>query len=453
MLGHRAQVQRACQLGHRTDDQRAGRIVRQPGHELAVDLEQIDRQVLEVVRPATARPKSSRATSQPSTRTLPAKARVASSSETATASVISKVNRARVDLVLARHRLHQPGQLGIAHGGAREVDVQTRQRASGIVPEQLDRAARDPPVDGPGQAEALGDGHELRRQRQTTVWIGQPQQQLHALAPAGDEVDDRLAVELEAVPDHRAADAVGPRPPSVDRRLPGLAEDRNPSRPFALASYIARSASAARGGREVAAGQGAHPELAVMRSGWPVSAKGRARNVSKQIGRDGSAWSRVALGKSDGELVSAEPGEHVALAQALAEPVGDRVQQLVARLVAERVVDLLEAVQVEHQRAAPSPVASGASHLGAQLFLEPAAVEQPGERVALGERAQRSLGPVALGEVGERADARSGPRRCRPSAKRRGGELLTVAAYEHVLALQRGAAGGRTCRIPCSSPQ
>ena len=49
------------------------------------------------------------------------------------------------------------------------------------------------------------------------------------------------------------------------------------------------------------------------------------------------------------ELVAAQAGDDVALAQATGEARRDFLQQLVARLVAERVVDQLEAVEVDEQ--------------------------------------------------------------------------------------------------------
>ena len=64
---------------------------------------------------------------------------------------------------------------------------------------------------------------------------------------------------------------------------------------------------------------------------------------------------RLGVGRAErrldqhGELVAAEPGHRVAVAHRRAQPVGDLDQQLVAGRVAEAVVDLLEAVQVEEQ--------------------------------------------------------------------------------------------------------
>ncbi len=51
----------------------------------------------------------------------------------------------------------------------------------------------------------------------------------------------------------------------------------------------------------------------------------------------------------DDELVAAEPGEHVMPSYLVAEPLGDALEDGVAGFVAELVVHLLEAVEIEEQ--------------------------------------------------------------------------------------------------------
>ena len=53
--------------------------------------------------------------------------------------------------------------------------------------------------------------------------------------------------------------------------------------------------------------------------------------------------------EQDRELVTPEAADGVAAARAFAQPLGDPEQHLVAGLVAEGVVDVLEVVEVEHQ--------------------------------------------------------------------------------------------------------
>jgi hypothetical protein len=120
--------------------------------------------------------------------------------------------------------------------------------------------------------------------------------------------------------------------------------------------------------------------------------------------REGSAHRRrgevPALGQQDGELVAAQPCHRVARAHAAAEPVRELLQEAVADMVAQRVVDLLEAVEVEEEE--------GQGPAEAQGVLEPlaqqAAVGEPGQRVVQGLVAQPLLLRLALGDVADDGD-------------------------------------------------
>jgi hypothetical protein len=76
----------------------------------------------------------------------------------------------------------------------------------------------------------------------------------------------------------------------------------------------------------------------------------RARERGAQLARDGRRLLGVGAAQEDAELVAPEARDDVALAQRLAQPRADAAQQLVADVVAERVVELLELVEVDHQQ-------------------------------------------------------------------------------------------------------
>ena len=117
--------------------------------------------------------------------------------------------------------------------------------------------------------------------------------------------------------------------------------------------------------------------LAVTPIGRPSIGITCSRSARQQVGCDLARGGLVGAGEEDGELVAAEPGEHVGLAHAHPQQRGDAAKQVVAGAVAERVVDVLEVVEVEHQHGAAAAVAP---HLGdplVELVLEPAAVERP----------------------------------------------------------------------------
>ena len=108
----------------------------------------------------------------------------------------------------------------------------------------------------------------------------------------------------------------------------------------------------------------------------------------------------VEIEKQRGELVSAETSDHVGAAKPSTERLGDGAEDIVAGTVAERVVDELEPVDVEHEeRGTPVGLARKPLELVRQLFVEAAAVEEAGERVVARQPFQLLVGVPALGDV------------------------------------------------------
>ena len=95
---------------------------------------------------------------------------------------------------------------------------------------------------------------------------------------------------------------------------------------------------------------------------------------------------RASLGvldarEQDAELVAAEAGDGVGLAQRVPQPARDLLEQQVAHVMAERVVDLLEVVEVhDHHHGGLAAAAAGADGL-VDAVAEQLAVRQAGERV------------------------------------------------------------------------
>ncbi|CAM5459604.1 hypothetical protein STANM309S_05816 [Streptomyces tanashiensis] len=105
-----------------------------------------------------------------------------------------------------------------------------------------------------------------------------------------------------------------------------------------------------------------------------------------------------------GELVTAQSGGGVALADGLVESAGRLDQQLVPGLVPDGVVDSLEAVEVdeEHRRAAQGGTPVGGAAAGERLLDTPGeqgAVGQVGERVVFGVVLELRLEAHAFGDV------------------------------------------------------
>ena len=76
----------------------------------------------------------------------------------------------------------------------------------------------------------------------------------------------------------------------------------------------------------------------------------------------GDALDLVALGgllQNDDELVAAEPRHHIARTQRATQPAADLHQQHVAGVMAQRVVDDLEPVEIDEQQGKLPLVARG----------------------------------------------------------------------------------------------
>ena len=145
------------------------------------------------------------------------------------------------------------------------------------------------------------------------------------------------------------------------------------------------------------------------------------------------------------ELVAAQARHGVGGAHAGREARRDALQQLVAHLVAERVVDGLEAVQVDEHEREPGVAARRVDDRLLEAIVEQHAVGQPGEGIARGEVLGALLGLLALRDVGR------GPRHAqRPPV---GVALRHLAARVHPdpVAARRWARGTRS-RIPSLTP-
>ena len=92
---------------------------------------------------------------------------------------------------------------------------------------------------------------------------------------------------------------------------------------------------------------------------------------------------RVDLVQDDGELVAAEPGEQVRGLQVVergGEAGGHRLEQLVAGAVPERVVDLLEVVEVDQREAEAGRRARRLGAVVAEQRVQPAVERAPVRR-------------------------------------------------------------------------
>ncbi len=93
----------------------------------------------------------------------------------------------------------------------------------------------------------------------------------------------------------------------------------------------------------------------------------------------------------DHELVAAKPRQQVGFAQRAGQRLGHLLQQLVADPVSQRVIDVLEPVEIDVEHADVAAVALGLSDRLRQPLLQQQAVRQPGQRIARGQILQPLL--------------------------------------------------------------
>ena len=101
-------------------------------------------------------------------------------------------------------------------------------------------------------------------------------------------------------------------------------------------------------------------------------------------GRERDRTLLTAARDDHGELLTADPADDIARADARAEVVGEIRQHVVADRVPEDVVDLLEVVDVDHHDCDVRVLCRGQRQLAAEALVEIAVVVEAGERVGLG---------------------------------------------------------------------
>lgn len=107
----------------------------------------------------------------------------------------------------------------------------------------------------------------------------------------------------------------------------------------------------------------------------------------------------------DAELIAAEPGDGVLLAERCTQPARDTDQNLVAGLVAEHVVHGLESIEVQEQHRDRSSLPARTCDRVLQLLDEQRPVRQSGERIV--ERLMLKLVPALLQPLGHRVEGAS----------------------------------------------
>jgi hypothetical protein len=130
-----------------------------------------------------------------------------------------------------------------------------------------------------------------------------------------------------------------------------------------------------------------------------VDEEGLAQSLPDPLGHRGQLGIVAGVLNQHGELVAAEAGHGVAGPDAGGQAVGDLDQEPVPGGVAEAVVDLLEAVQVQEQHRDRGGVAAGALEGVVDAVFEQGPVGQGGQAVVEGLVGELVFELAAFGDV------------------------------------------------------
>ena len=148
--------------------------------------------------------------------------------------------------------------------------------------------------------------------------------------------------------------------------------------------------------------QTAMPMLAPTDTGWAPKSSGWASAAINRCATRPASLIRQ-LRQQHGELVAADAGQCVTVANAALQPLPDELQRNVADVVAIGIVHCLEAVEIEHQHGKHAAVPPRVQHRLVQPVSEQRAVRQSGQRVGVGEVGELFARAMQVGDVGGEA--------------------------------------------------
>jgi hypothetical protein len=230
-------------------------------------------------------------------------------------------------------------------------------------------------------AERVG---KVRRRADRPVQIGDPRQRLVAIDHPVAQPHDRLVVGKQAVAEYGAFDLVDRQPTLVEQVGEAGDEPADGATLVALA-VVERNVGAAQqflgapgiGGEGREAGRRCHQKL------FSGGFDGRHDGL-QHVGRDRVDGFCLMVGKDDGKLVAAQ-ARHDALRRGAGhQPLRHGLQYVVAGLVTERVVDLLETVEIEQQQRGRFRLLPGALQVLGKNGMKARPVGHAGQKVDIG---------------------------------------------------------------------
>ena len=313
---------------------------------------------------------------------------------------------------LAQDARELVGQRGLGELASGQVDGQAREVDRGVGGPARELAAglaQHPAPERHDQPALLGDRDERAREHDPLLRVAPAHQRLDGDDPALVEVDERLVVELELVVVERAAQVLLELE-ALHHAPAHAAVEQLEARAAAVLGAIHGDVGVAHdrlGGVVGAVGDDDADRRVTITERSPI-AIGAARASS-------SRWATSIAPRSPGRpshsSANSSPTMRASVSLAAAtgrEPLSHLGEQVVAALVAERVVDELEAVDVEHEHGDRAAVASGERERVVDAVDEQRAVRQAGQRVVhravLGLLLEGDHAPQRVVEAGRGGD-------------------------------------------------
>ena len=253
--------------------------------------------------------------------------------------------------------------------------------------------AQDPAADRHDQAGLLGQRDELVGADHAALGVVPAQQRLDAADRPVLQADDRLVEELELIGRQRALQ-VGAQLQALQHALVHLGlEEAVAALAVALGDVHRRVGVADQlvGVGHAVLGGDRDAEAAAQRELLVGGGQRRADGLHDALGGVGRLLDALDVLQQDGELIAAEARGGVAGADRQRQALGHLAKHVVARGVAERVVDDLEVVEVDEDDPDAARLAAAARDRVADALDEQRAVGQAGDRVV-----ERLVGELAL---------------------------------------------------------
>ena len=117
-------------------------------------------------------------------------------------------------------------------------------------------------------------------------------------------------------------------------------------------------------------------------------------------GQTGCALAWLFLARlNDGKFIAAQTGEHVGFTQRGLQPLRGLPEQFISGRMAQRVVDVLELVEIHHEHTEGLAVALQAGDGALELLGEIGPVRQAGQYIVVCKKANMAVGLVTLGDI------------------------------------------------------